>query len=652
MKKILNLCIALVFTTALFGQAHSVKHLPVELQNSGIYHIAGVRTVDTATFVDVHVTFIPGWWTMFSKTNFIKAVDSQQKMHPKGILGAVFEEKLRTPKSGDTLVTLVFDPLPGSVGQIDFGEDDKTYLYGVDIHGKTDQTIKDSDAQKEKEALEWVHAELVKGENPKVLESYGGEDFFRRDSVRIVGYIKGYDPQLGFSSGIIYQSDQFTREDFPATARIYENGTFEVSYEALYPEISYIAINKRVIKFYAEPGHTIGLLLDWEDFLQNDRYRDRSYTWQHTQYLGDLGKFNENLFAVDLLEPDYNKLADSQKKVMPNDFKNTWIEKWQAASRRIDSVLIADQVDTKLSSLVKAEVDVQYACYIFEYTMSRDYYSSQDTSNMILKTPLPDDYYNFVATRDFNDQVYLTTSKFSAFINRYEYAKPFRIRPSFTDSTLTQPETAKSGLINDIALGRHIAVTLNQLPEFGRKLVENQPIEHPFVAKKIRNYAEYVEARRAGYELPDTYGAQVFRNIADKYKGKVLIVDFWAEWCAPCRAAIEQHLADRERYAYHPDFAFVFVTDESTSDKFYGEYTKKQKMLNSYKVSNDEYLALRELFRFNGIPRYILVGADGRILDDHYGMHSWKSDFVKRFPDKFKREDLFGNPSAKELSKN
>src|SRR5690606_41951223 len=80
--------------------------------------------------------------------------------------------------------------------------------------------------------------------------------------------------------------------------------------------------------------------------------------------------------------------------------------------------------------------------------------------------------------------------------------------------------------------------------------------------------------------------------------------------------------------------------------KFYRDYTKKQKMVNSYKVGNDEYRALRVLFRFNGIPRYILVAADGRILDDKYMMRSWKSDFVRRFPDKFKREDFLDNCSA------
>src|SRR5690606_5570146 len=144
-----------------------------------------------------------------------------------------------------------------------------------------------------------------------------------KDSVRIVGYIKGYDPRLGFSSGIIYSKNTVTDEDSPTTVRIYEDGTFEVAYEENHPIMSYMIVNRQYIPFYAEPGHTIGLLLDWEDFLQTDRYRDRSYTWQHIQYLGDLAEFNAQLFAVDLNTPDYRQLQNRRSKETPQDFKHS-----------------------------------------------------------------------------------------------------------------------------------------------------------------------------------------------------------------------------------------------------------------------------------------------------------------------------------------
>src|SRR5688572_27998797 len=149
------------------------------------------------------------------------------------------------------------------------------------------------------------------------------KSFFLRDSIKIVGYIKGYDKNAKYASGIIYHENNLTREDLPTTVRIYEDGRFESSLPVIHPIASSINFNDNSINFYAEPGTTIGIILG-----------DKT-----TEYLGVNKAVNDQLAAIDVPRPDYNKLTDYRKTQKPNDFKQAQLRNWQSARKKADSIM-------------------------------------------------------------------------------------------------------------------------------------------------------------------------------------------------------------------------------------------------------------------------------------------------------------------------
>ena len=51
---------------------------------------------------------------------------------------------------------------------------------------------------------------------------------------------------------------------------------------------------------------------------------------------------------------------------------------------------------------------------------------------------------------------------------------------------------------------------------------------------------------RPDFSLPDLHG--VMRHI-NEWNGRVIIINFWATWCAPCRKEIPEFIALQSRYA-------------------------------------------------------------------------------------------------------
>ncbi|WP_316847490.1 TlpA disulfide reductase family protein [Pedobacter psychrodurus] len=118
------------------------------------------------------------------------------------------------------------------------------------------------------------------------------------------------------------------------------------------------------------------------------------------------------------------------------------------------------------------------------------------------------------------------------------------------------------------------------------------------------------------FSIPDAAGKLV--NLSD-FKEKVVAIDVWATWCIPCMHSLPYFLKIREKYKDNPDVVFMSIsTDNAASKTKWLDFLKSKNMNGIDLHAGDKSAsAFEKAYNITGIPRYILIGKDGKIIEDH-----------------------------------
>ena len=124
-------------------------------------------------------------------------------------------------------------------------------------------------------------------------------------------------------------------------------------------------------------------------------------------------------------------------------------------------------------------------------------------------------------------------------------------------------------------------------------------------AERRRVVDNRLDRESPDFNLTDTHGNEW--RLSD-LRGKVVILNYWATWCGPCRSEFPHYQDLVDSYASADDVGFLAITtdkDPSETREFLDETGYRFTVLFDKGSEVD--------FRVNGLPTHIILGPEGRI---------------------------------------
>jgi peroxiredoxin len=127
----------------------------------------------------------------------------------------------------------------------------------------------------------------------------------------------------------------------------------------------------------------------------------------------------------------------------------------------------------------------------------------------------------------------------------------------------------------------------------------------------------------ANFTLKDLNGGAI--SLAS-LRGKVVFLNIWATWCAPCREEMPSIESLYNAFKANKDFV-VLAVSQDTDGSSVRPFVQQNHL--QFTVLLDPRNEVGERYEVSGIPETFIIGRDGRIVAHHVGPYDWANGDIR-----------------------
>ena len=581
-----------------------IEHPVYTARNNNTIEVSKVSLTDSTTVLDIQATFTPGYWIKIVSNSLL--TDNNGNNYPiTSSIGIDLDKEFWMPESGEATFQLVFPPLKRGVKTIDFIEgadvSDGYRIYSIQLKDNVTPNIKLPKRFKQ--------AEIDK--NAPLSEPafiYGKATI----KGKVLGYTKGMPDKITIDAYNPFYGGVWGKE-VPETT-LDKDGSFSYTINLL--GMTRISLNyaNNYIQIWGMPNETSEVCINMPEIT-----RRKSKIHANKASYGEAIYYNGPWESLVMENAKKSTIVydTSRELSIPNEeLLNTSFEAFKANEIKIYETIIEKANQSDLSQATKDYIKVEAAARMMSsLSMAPDnhisLYQRKEMNNKSkaeilayydkMKQSIPTDFYHI--PDELTDLLNTTTA-----ITTNPYPSILRV----------QRTNIKDGLLNQMKQ------TLDISDELGgfKPLTDKQKEEMKSLPEACQQYLNdankellaTLEAnkKKEGHhvnEVGEVANEKLFESIISKFRGKVLLVDFWATWCGPCRVANKEMKPMKETLK-EKDIVYVYITDE-TSDRTTWEQMIPDLKGEHFYLTEEQWEYLGNSLDISGVPTYYIIDREG-----------------------------------------